>query len=155
MNELLEFSLKTEAGSLVFSLVRADEYAGVFDFELSCVFVGSFYGYLPGKFSFRLYRGDIEKLIAYFFNHVQSLILGGEESPVYVPLESDFQIKCLSGDVVDFSDGYFSMSVMFNCGMGSEGSANTYFGFETVVDVGELSLFCEGLRRVSLVRGQD
>ncbi|NWB29036.1 hypothetical protein [Pseudomonas gingeri] len=151
MNELLDFSLKTEAGNLVFSLIRADECAGVFDFELSCVFVGSFSRYLPGKFSCRLYRGDIERLIAYFFNHVQSLVLGGEESPVYVPLESDFQIKCLSGDVVDFSDGYFSMSVMFNCGVGGEGSANTYFGFETIVDVGELSLFCEELRRISVI----
>lgn len=72
------------------------------------------------------------------------------ESPPYVPLEGDIQIKDLDGDVVDWSDGYFSISILFNCGKTNELSYNTYFGLETVVGVAELNEFCEGLKRLIL-----
>lgn len=65
-----------------------------------------------------------------------------------MPLEGDIQIKGLDGDVVDLSDGYFSISVLFNCGKANELSSNIYFGLEAVVGLTELNEFCERLKRL-------
>ncbi len=55
-------------------------------------------------------------------------------------------ITALSGDAVDLSDGEFSIRILFNCGQGEKAATNTYFGFETVVDVSDLNKFCIGLK---------
>lgn len=147
MNKLLDISLKTEAGVLIFSPVGVHKSEGVFDFNIVCALAKRFSGFLPGSFTCRLYRSDIERLVSYFDSHVRGLMVGElKESPPYVPLEGDMQIKCLDGDVVDLSDGYFSISVLFNCGKAGELFSNTYFGLETVVDLTDLNEFCEGLK---------
>lgn len=147
MNKFLDVQFKTGVGSLIFSPVAVYRDEGIFDFNISCVLAKKFSGLLSGDFACRLYRNDIERLISYFDSHVQGLMAGTlAESPAYMPLEGDIQIKGLDGDVVDFSDGCFSISVLFNCGRADESSSNSYFGFETIVELSELHEFCEGLK---------
>jgi len=146
MNNILDLELKLDAGVLLFSPFMICEDDGVFDFNVSCIFDGKFSGFLPGNFFCRLHRNDIERLIAYFDCHINLLMVGEWcESTSYVPLESDLQIKALDGDVIDCSDGEFSINILFNCGKGAKGTTNTYFGFETVVEISDLSKFCHGL----------
>ena len=148
MNSSLDIILKTEAGSLIFAPVNVREGEEKFDFNITCVLVGRFSGLLSGNFVCRLFRGDIERLLIYFYDHVQVLMAGGGEAPSFVPLEGDIQIKALDGEVVDMLDGYFTINILFNCGKPDEASSNVYFGFEAVVELSELNKFCDGLRRL-------
>ncbi|WP_152973086.1 hypothetical protein [Pseudomonas asplenii] len=128
--------------------MRIDKIEGVFDFNVACVFAGKFSGYLPGNFWNRLYRKDIERLIFYFENHMQTLASRSAISSAgYMPLECGMQIECLEGEAIDWSDGHFSMRVLFNCGSPDGESSNVSFGFETIVDFVDLNRFCDELRR--------
>ncbi|MBB4820193.1 hypothetical protein HNP29_003586 [Pseudomonas alcaligenes] len=151
MNIFSDVSLKTEAGDLIFSPVGVYKSEGVFDYNITCALAERFSGLLPGSFACRLYRNDIEGLISYFDVHLRSLVAGRfVESLSFLPLEGDIQIKGLDGEVTDFFDGYFSINILFNCGRANRSSSNTYFGFETVVEVVAVHEFCEGLKRFIL-----
>lgn len=149
MNNYPDILFGLDIGDLIFSPVRVCEKDGVFDFVITCDLVEKFSGLLSGNFGCRLYRDDIERLILYFDSHIRGLKFEGRgESPVFVPLESDIQIRGLEGEVVDFSDGYFSIIIFFNCGKANEYSSNGYFGFEAVVEVTAVYEFCDGLKRL-------
>ncbi|MGE8360955.1 hypothetical protein [Pseudomonas sp.] len=138
--------LKLEVGRLVLSPIKSDLGESFFDFDIFCELIGRYRGFLPDRFFCRFYLGDIEKLILYCETHVRNAMSGVYESCTYFPLEGDLQIKLSSGEVVDFSDGYFSIRILFNCGQESEFSSNAYFGFETVVTLVDLASFCDGLK---------
>lgn len=83
MNKLLDIFLKAEAGSLIFSPAEVRKSEGVFDFNIVCVLAKKFSGFLPGSFTCRLYRSDIERLVSYFDSHVRGLMVGElVESPL-------------------------------------------------------------------------
>lgn len=147
MNNLKSVGLKLDVGVLQFVPVNIYVNDGVFDFNIFCALDSGFSGFLSEKFFCRLYRRDIERLISYFDSHVKGLVAGElAESFTYVNLENDMHITALSGDAVDLSDGEFSIRILFNCGQGEKATTNTYFGFETVVDVSDLNKFCIGLK---------
>ncbi|KIP97668.1 MULTISPECIES: hypothetical protein [Pseudomonas] len=151
MNNFSDIVFQTEAGCLMFSPVKVCDDEGFFDFKISCALAKNFSRFLQGDFACRLYGKDIERLVAQFDKHVRGLILGEyAQSLSYVPLESDIQIQFLDGEVIDVSDGYFSIIILFNCGKADEASSNTYFGLETVVEVSDFKSFCEGLKRLIL-----
>ena len=139
--------LKTEACSVNFSLRQAYHEDGLFDFSIECVMPKAFTGFYPAGFSCRLYNDDLNRLIQYFNRHRQGLLDGSlSESPVFMPLEGDFQIKCSDGDVESADDGYFSICILFNAGKVNEDASNAYFGFETIVDVLDINRFCEDVK---------
>ena len=139
--------LKTEACSVNFSLRELPLEDGCFDFDIKCVMPEKFTGFYPKSFLCRLYNDDLERLIQHFDRHCQGLMNGSlHESPVYTPLEGDIQIRCLDGDIEKPDDGYFSICILFNCGKVNEDASNTYFGFETIVDLIDLNKFCDSIR---------
>lgn len=141
----MKIELKTEACNVIFSRKIPYE-SDFFDFDIDCVMEKKFTGFYPNDFFCRLYKNDLRRLIQYFNKHFQGLKDGSiSESPVYMPLEADIQIRCLDGDIDSSDDGYFSISILFNCGKINEDASNTYFGFETVIDVLDCKKFCNDI----------
>jgi len=148
------FKLRTEACDIVFSLRKSRQEIDLFDFDIECAMAEAFAGFYPKDFFCQLYGSDLKRLVQHFGEHCQGLRCGDiTESPVYLPLEADFQVRCLDGDVEDPVGGYFSICFLFNCGKPSEGALNTYFGFETIVLLSDLDQFCSDV--MALVVGLD
>lgn len=150
MNNMLDrqLNLKTEAGNIGFFLRQASPKSGVFDFDIKCEMNDKFRDFYPQVSFCRLYADDLRKLIQYFRDHCAGLENGSlSESPVYMPLEADFQIRCLDGDIED-DEGYFSVCIFFNCGKVGETGSNNYFGFESVIDFNELKNFYSDINKL-------
>lgn len=143
-----QLNLKTEVGNIGFFLRKASPETGVFDFDVKCEMNDKFRGFYPQRSFCRLYTDDLRKLVQYFRNHCVGLENGTlSESPVYMPLEADLQIRCLDGDVEN-DEGYFSVCILFNCGKQGESGSNNYFGFESVIELSELKIFCSNINKL-------
>ncbi len=143
MNNTIDniLKLKTEAGSIIFFLQKNLPESNIFDFDIKCEMNGKFVDLYPKASFCRLYSDDLRKLVQYFQNHCAGLENGSLfESPVYMPLEADFQIRCLDGDI-EKEEGYFSLYIFFNCGKLTENGSNNYFGFESIIYLNDLKKF--------------
>lgn len=144
----MKLSLKTEVGIIEFILDKTYQEEGFFDFFMKCNLDNKFSDFLPNIPSCRLYRSDLTKLVNYFQEHCLGLESGRLfESPTYMPLEADFQIRCLDGDIEN-GEGYFSVNVLFNYGKVSESGTNCYFGFESVIDLDDLNIFYDEVEKI-------
>ncbi|HCF5176279.1 TPA: hypothetical protein NIG24_004847 [Pseudomonas aeruginosa] len=117
-----------------------------FGFSVHVYLREDFPKFLSGDFFCELNSAGIKRLKEYFSSHLAGLKLGGVcNDLVYFPLSGDLKFRFMDGEVYDSNDGCFTIGVFFNCRGKAEGSSNSYFGFESVVDVVNMGRFCDGM----------
>ncbi|POA84332.1 hypothetical protein [Pseudomonas protegens] len=148
----MSIKLKTEAGVLEFIVKNIKAKDSFFDFDIVSIWYDKYSGYLPADFFCSLNFDDINRLVEYFYRHKLSVLTNQvNESLVYMPLGSDFQIRFMAGEAESMEDGYFSIGFLFNLGSSCEESSNVYFGFEAGIDFLAADDFCVSLKELVTV----
>ncbi|SFD53706.1 hypothetical protein [Pseudoalteromonas denitrificans] len=140
-------NLRLEIGCISFILRKFHDDTYFWDFDIECLMEKKFECFNPKHYFCSLNKTDLINLVEYFQTHYLGLIDNQlTESQIFMPLEGDFQIKCMEGEIDNIDDGYFSISLMFNNGKPYEDASNCYFGFESVVDIQNIILFCQDIK---------
>lgn len=92
---------------------------------------------------------DILRLANYFDEHVKLVAKNPDaQSDVYVPLELNFQLQALEGEVRGESEGEFTLRIMANVADPSHEGGSSYVGCEGIVDLSEAQQFSAELRAI-------
>jgi hypothetical protein len=92
-------------------------------------------------------RKDILRLANYLDDHLELITHNPDaQSDIYVPLELNFQLQALEGDVLDGFEGSIGLRVMANIADPGDQGGSLYIGCEGTVEVSEVRQFSTKLR---------
>ena len=98
---------------------------------------------------FNLATSDIQRLIAYFKQHIANLRTNPDhQSQAFVPMELGFQLQALAGELYPDDDGEFTLRFMINVGKSSAEETAVYVGSETVVMLADVKQFMASLQGI-------
>lgn len=139
--------LKTASAILQLSLSRASRGSDWFRAAIGVQILGPSDCWRAKDVDCHLHKEDACRLIRCLEDHVQALLDHERaESPVYVPSELGFQIRCLDGDVESRFNGYFTIEVLVNHGIAQQEQRDLYLGFASTVDLVDLNGFIASLK---------
>jgi hypothetical protein len=145
------FTLQLETGTISFILKASDDISGFYDFDIECLMDEKYTGFYPKNNFCSLHMKDLYQLIEYFDSHYKKLLFynGNIESPVFTPMKGHFQLQCMEGDIdkTDHNDGYFSLTMLFNCGSSDKFLMDAYFGFDTIVTIKNSHRFINEIKK--------
>ncbi len=144
-----EITLKTLGVSIVIRPTRLEPDHGFVDFEHDMRMEIGTRGHVDPRQRCRIYKADLLKLAKYIRLHVgEDLPHGILPSPVFYPLELDFNTQALTGEIGSWEDGEFSIRWMISSGR-SDREPSVYIGCETMVDVREALRWAADLERLA------
>jgi hypothetical protein len=125
---------------------RVDHVGGYVEVDLHMEF--AFAASVPPRLGCRMSHDDLGRLIDYMTRHVgpdERHVI--EASPTFVTHGRDFQIRALSGEIENHSEGDFTLLWLITC-LPQPGTAGTgvSVGFKAAVDTAEVLRWCEELR---------
>ena len=95
-------------------------------------------------------RADIVRLANYVDDHLKFVASNPDaQSDVYVPLELNFQLQALEGEVRNVGEGELSLRVMANVADPGHEGGSSYVGCEGIADVSEAEQFSKKLRAIA------
>jgi hypothetical protein len=92
---------------------------------------------------------DLERLTIYLEQHIAKLQQDHwSESDTFVPLDLQFQLQALAGEVSSPDGGEFALRFMVNVGKLNSESGSVYVGGEAEVTLEQIQDFISSVRRV-------
>jgi len=93
-----------------------------------------------------IYKKDLEDLIKYFENHIDSLQKDQfSTSEVFITYGLGFQIQAFAGEAISPEDGEFTISFVVNLGQADEDSSRTWIGGESVITFEKIRNFTKAI----------
>ena len=92
---------------------------------------------------------ELRRLEDYLKQHIEHLQVDpNSESYTFVPLDLQFELQALSGEICSQDDGEFTLRFMIDTGATSEGRSSVYVGGEAVVTLENVNRFLSSINRL-------
>ena len=122
---------------------------GVFSFNILCDMQEGFHNPCPDPVYCSLHNSDLERLVKYIDDHRLALLnRTWTASEIYMPLEADFALQCLLGEIISPNNGGFAIRIMLNLQVVTDTSSNHWVGFESSLDVREANSFTNAVTQL-------